>query len=401
MCILLFALSVNAITACSAFVTLKRKLHNTLIICLWVNNVVVSLTAIIHKICKLFLHKDQTRSLCLMAGVSFSYSLSTSYAIIFLVGWLRFKTIKSFNIGIDFKFERYKYVIVGGTHILTLSTSIFANIFLPTKARKINICSPYHMYEENYQIYIGMLWGPLTILLIFVIVIYVLNAIYIWKIFFKEHLKIWPVDRAPRPGSKPNEYESPMRSDKSVLFLQNMGHQTESEMEVIQEIPCRITQNTASSSTIEFNQIKIEIENQSHDDREGQVQDLTGTQNNTNNTTLDRSRVEKKNTKRCKQERTHNSGTTAYHVDRRWEIRAFTTNILIASTSIFLSLPFVSSLWYDLFANEVLSFQTQNIMFYINAINYILDPFIYAFTVPEIRKKLKHLVCKQSDNSFT
>ena len=75
----------------------------------------------------------------------------------------------------------------------------------------------------------------------------------------------------------------------------------------------------------------------------------------------------------------------------QWELRAFTTNVIIASTTVLLTCPIIASFWYDLFSGSVLIQKIRFIFAVLYLINSVINPFIYAWRLPEIRQEFRRL----------
>ena len=74
-----------------------------------------------------------------------------------------------------------------------------------------------------------------------------------------------------------------------------------------------------------------------------------------------------------------------------WEFRAFITSIIVALTTILLTGPFLVSYWIDYYTGTLLPQQVRFILFIPLVLNSILNPFIYAWRIPEIKQQFRQL----------
>lgn len=75
-----------------------------------------------------------------------------------------------------------------------------------------------------------------------------------------------------------------------------------------------------------------------------------------------------------------------------WEFRAFTNSIIIAVTTFLFTGPFMVSYWIDIYTGTLLPQQKRFWLFLPLVMNSILNPFIYAWRIPEIRKQFRKLL---------
>ena len=74
-----------------------------------------------------------------------------------------------------------------------------------------------------------------------------------------------------------------------------------------------------------------------------------------------------------------------------WEFRAFITSIIVAVTTIVLTGPFLVSYWIDYYTGTLLPQQVRFILLIPLVLNSILNPFIYAWRIPEIKQQFQKL----------
>ena len=74
-----------------------------------------------------------------------------------------------------------------------------------------------------------------------------------------------------------------------------------------------------------------------------------------------------------------------------WEFRAFITSVIVAVTTIVLTGPFLVSYWIDYYTGTLLPQQVRFILLIPLVLNSILNPFIYAWRIPEIKQQFQKL----------
>ena len=74
-----------------------------------------------------------------------------------------------------------------------------------------------------------------------------------------------------------------------------------------------------------------------------------------------------------------------------WEFRAFVTSIIVAVTTILLNGPFLVSFWIDYYTGTLLPQQVRFMLTIPLVLNSILNPFIYAWRIPEIKEQFRKL----------
>ncbi|VDI58206.1 Hypothetical predicted protein [Mytilus galloprovincialis] len=80
---------------------------------------------------------------------------------------------------------------------------------------------------------------------------------------------------------------------------------------------------------------------------------------------------------------------------KAWEIRAFSTCVIIVMTAVIFSGPFFASYWLEILTGTVVARQTHAYLFLVHMLNLVVDPFIYAWRIPEMKEQMKRIIkCK-------
>ncbi|CAG2187880.1 MC2R [Mytilus edulis] len=88
------------------------------------------------------------------------------------------------------------------------------------------------------------------------------------------------------------------------------------------------------------------------------------------------------------------------HLDRKtWEIRAFSTCVILVMTSIIFTGPFCCHLLGRNIDKYSCKRQTQVVLFILHMLNVVVDPFIYAWRIPEIQSQFKKCFKRRKRNS--
>ena len=72
-------------------------------------------------------------------------------------------------------------------------------------------------------------------------------------------------------------------------------------------------------------------------------------------------------------------------------MRAFGTSVIVATMTLLLKGPMMMVFWFDAFADAASSQQTRFLLFILYIGNTFIDPFIYAWRIPEIRQQFRNL----------
>ncbi|CAC5369988.1 unnamed protein product [Mytilus coruscus] len=203
-----------------------------------------------------------------------------------------------------------------------------------------------------------------------------MTSILIWKFFFKT-------------------------SNVNIINTDHQFKQEDLELtDKDDDIPCECknckTMNTSGNSTRDKDSTNVELLSTEQSDQKA---------NNVNPEEMS-TRISQIVT-HWKKEREGENGksmfTSGSRVTRRkfkpdsWEKRAFVTSLIIAATTIFLTFPFVFSFWLDFIHGARYTPQKTRLFLFIPLIfNSLINPFIYAWRIPEIKQKIKkYLCCRQ------
>ena len=365
---------INGIFVCIAIKSLKKTFHNLLVILLCANDGNISFFIVIFTLMKIIMNHNKSQ--CVVHICALSYGFSTSYIINFLICFTRFFTIRSLNYGVLCKFERYKCRIVFGAHLVTLGLSLVSTMpFITNKI--IQSCDPPKLLDEHYPLYIALLWVPVSFLIILIIAMYILSSHMIWIRFFKHSSKVGTMNLSRQKEFRvtANYLGAGHASDHIVKSIegqtQKNGQKGLGKDDKSNDYPI---QGTARKISISVNQVCDPLNSNA---------EVASVQNKE---MVDLSSISR-----------HDQSISMAKIARNsWEVRAFETNLLIAGTTVFLTSPFVVTFLYDLFVSEPVSSNLRHALFTLSGVNYILDPFIYAYRVPEIRREITKRVCKTS-----
>ncbi|CAC5360037.1 unnamed protein product [Mytilus coruscus] len=81
---------------------------------------------------------------------------------------------------------------------------------------------------------------------------------------------------------------------------------------------------------------------------------------------------------------------------KSWELRAFTSSIIIAVYTVALTGPFIASYWISLFSISLITFRIRVLLFIPLLIYALSNPFLYAWRIPEIQTKFKTIFNRNS-----
>lgn len=437
---MLFAFLINFTLFTLATKCLKRILHNMLIICMCLNNSLVSLTSMVSLLILLKEDMGSSKSYCITIASIMSYSLGLSYALVFLICMERYLTIKTFNFGtrVTLMLERQKHRILLVTHVLFLVVSFAVNISLPA-ASSIPACSPILLYGDLYPVYMGVLWAPITMLLLIVILLYIHNCYVLWDRFLRKSKEnqIIPLENLRMPNHLPHNkiigreldvlsIESNPRTGTSC-FLDRCGDE---EMPVKPNPePLASCSNDQCDNHVKSSESCLEpctsysVERWDDDDlspepnaepfascslewcNDDQTAQETDETLNSNQQKRFSSPVDsnalastspnikfgdKPNVQDPVMLKYKNGGINQTRKNVRqntWERRAFVMNLVVTGTTICLTLPFVTSLWIELVDSTIVSMATLSTLSLLSCMNCFSDPLIYIYSVPEIRKR--------------
>lgn len=387
------AFVINVLFVMVGIKSLRKTFHNLLVLLLCANDGLIGFSFVLFTVMKIVQFEKNSFMSCFILIMVFSYGFCTSYIIIFLICFARFMTIRSLNYSVMYKLERYKYQILIGAHVTTLVASVVINVsFMAPPFVKIQTCTPSNLFKENYRMFIIIMWVPISLMVILLIFMYILSSYWIWKVFLRADRKNRPMMMHSRKRvTQEMRYPKPDQNGTSVSQYRN----TKRDIRRLQSPGSYVNENSCGSpiTKVTF----LNDTRQKTDMAQGKVRVESPTVRWQSPACFQATECIENNDEDFNS--CHHGRSNADRVYNRslkgesWEVRAFKTNLLIASTTIFLTGPFVYTLLYDLFANEVMLTKNRHAVFVLSGLNYILDPFIYAYRVPEIREKITQKFC--------
>ena len=316
---------------------------------------------------ELFQPLNQLVSMCLFQMFAFSFGSLTQYIILFFISLQRLFTIKSYNFGTNKIFKEYRYLLLVGTVCFLFLYSLAVTLFTPFK-KSITMCSSNEMYGHNFVIYFSFIFGPGTLLMFTVISITVITGIRIWKIFFSSH--VHPVNIRRKQTCSSHDKEAEFSSE----IMPNQGTRCPQDNYVGNDVIQNIT-NMQTNDYKENNGVVMSSK------RKRKVYSISSEP-------LTRFK------------RMSLAWKSDQHLDRKaWEIRAFSTCVILVMTSIIFTGPFVATFWVEILTSTVVKRKTQVVLFILHMLNVVVDPFIYAWRIPEIKAQLKQCLKSRKRNS--
>ncbi|CAG2187887.1 unnamed protein product [Mytilus edulis] len=230
------------------------------------------------------------------------------------------------------------------------------------------MCSSNEMYGHNFVIYFSFIFGPGTLLMFTVISITVITGIRIWKIFFSSH--VHPVNIRRKQTCSSHDKEAEFSSE----IMPNQGTRCPQDNYVGNDVIQNIT-NMQTNDYKENNGVVMSSK------RKRKVYSISSEP-------LTRFK------------RMSLAWKSDQHLDRKaWEIRAFSTCVILVMTSIIFTGPFVATFWVEILTSTVVKRKTQVVLFILHMLNVVVDPFIYAWRIPEIKAQLKKCLKSRKRNS--
>lgn len=277
----------------------------------------------------------------------------------------------------------------------------------------IDACNgPLNMFEKSYPIFVLIFMAILTLLFLLLVTFTSTSAYYIWKIFFKSSNKIVSL-------TLENDRNLSVQTAPADTFVNVPGPSSSHQMTISTVIPfCRIEHLDHDHAEATFvNPIKDENRIYSHD-FDG-VEDLQGNDSDeeqkvdcneseikqleipvdVNQVVMEEIQRESKELKFqrkwTKQDKIlkPRSSSPKLHVkigsDKYWEIRAFNTSVLVACTTFLFTGPFFTHFWTAYFLDIKVPTETRFILLTLCTINTLIDPFVFAWRIPEMREQFK------------
>lgn len=396
--IITFPILVNITYIVVCFKTLRKKLHNLLVLSLCISDsfLAVSLEGYIMSVLINSL-KNQI-NLCLWNTFAVGYGLMSSYSLILVICLERYVTVKSMNFGALWTLDRFKYLIIGGTLALGFMFTIETILFTP-HVTVMSSCSVPNLYGNQYHFFVILFFGALTTILISIIFVTLSTSYHIWRLFFAKN-KIHTTDHEYNTDTQQNETTDKGENSKNINKINiwednalvtssentHICRKTDDDDDVENESDTRIVSdaNFAENTTYQQNISKAENDGEMKGNISLQQLIMQLKQERLYSLTSNNADIRMNNYERPKKPFTLNA----------WEFRAFTTSIFIGLSSMCLTGPFVISYWVDVHTGTLLPQQTRFLLLIPVMINSLINPFIYAWRIPEIRQEFRKLFCK-------
>ena len=418
------------------FKALKKTFHNLSILALFFSDIILAVSSAIFSL----LPKHETIGSCLLQLFLSTFGLQSNYCLIFLMCLQKYLVVKSFNFGTLGRFDKNKYIYIGGSMCLVLILSSGGLILIPRK-EYIQVCRPTVVYGERFYIFVIVTCLPTTVIMVLLLIMSIIISYRLWKIYFKrkispirpmsEHMNmtehaqssfettaqsstISPNDVSVNPsqseiisvqdieihqfdlntdnkGGNSATGESSCSPDRRTLnYTHSMNFiTTEKKVQCIHgNSPNNDVKPSTSIGNFTTFQMKKTVKNYS-------TRPISKTNDDSNEDNLGIEMVDlSHNTNVCSTS-THvgNSVNASIRVKTSWEIRAFVTTLIIACQTVILTGPFIASYWTDLVSSSPLTLQARLLFFIPFLFNSLSNPFIYTWRIPEIRQEFGRLLC--------
>lgn len=363
---------VNIFYVVVCFTTLKKKFHNLLILMLCIGDSILSLSLTMFLLMKLIDTASTSVHMCVVQTFFVCYGLVFTYTMVFWICCERYVVVKNYNFGVQNFFERFKLIIIGGSNALGFLFTFELVAFVPHE-QTIELCTVPNLYGQNLKMFILFIGLSLTLFAASIIFLCIMTSIRIWSFFFKaSNVNIITPDHQ----FKQEDMELTDKDDDMPCECKN----------------CTIMNNSVNSSRKEDSTI-VDLNNIDQSDLKSN--DLNPEEMSTRISQI---------VSQWKKEREGENGKGLFLPERRvtrrkfktgsWEKRAFVTSLIIAATTICLTFPFVFSFWLDfIHGTRYTSQKTRLFLFIPLILNSLINPFIYAWRIPEIKQTIKKCLC--------
>lgn len=345
---------------------------------------------------------------CLFQTFATSYGLVSTYSIILLICLERYAVVKSMNFVIGQTLDRFKYLAIGGTlavgFMFTLETILFTR-----SERTISTCSVPNLYGDQYSFFVDLMIGVLTGIMILIIAVSVRTSYNIWKLFFGNNkIYSYDMDISTSMDSKlaSQNQQTPFKSERTNThnviqntddrLIENDNKLTNSSAE---STPSKNVDSIQSTSGISHNSAPRDLSCKRTKNKTSDASIITEKSDNLVHQLERRKSNIQQLINHLKNERINsmikykpvcNSKQKPFKFNA-WEFRAFATSIIIALTTLLFTGPFLVSYWIDVYTGTLLPQQKRFWLILPLVMNSILNPFIYAWRIPEIRKQFRKL----------
>ncbi|CAC5392773.1 unnamed protein product [Mytilus coruscus] len=363
---------VNIFYVVVCFTTLKKKFHNLLVLMLCVGDSILSTSLTMYSLTKMIDMVKTNLIWCIIQTFGVCYGLVFTYTIVFWICCERYVVVKNYNFGAQHFFERFKLVIIGGSIALGFLFTIELVTLVP-KQQTIESCTVPNLYGNHLNFFIQFIAGILTSFMAAILFLSIRTSMLIWKYFFRS-TRTGAINRNGQESLEMTMTEDDIPCECKHCRLQNNYVSTTDNKEWTSVDLMSNEMSEENTKSYEMSKRINEIVTQLRKDREGGNDQILITPKSIVQKTL---RKIKPST---------------------WEKRAFITTIIIAVTTIFLTGPFIFSFWLDFFyGTRFTSQKTRLLLFVPLVLNSIINPFIYAWRIPEIKQRIKKIFtcCKE------
>lgn len=360
------------IVVCSK--TLKKTFHNLVILSLCISDLVLNMSLICVGITALSEFWKNSVGLCLFQVCLVFWGIVATYNLVSIICYERLLVVQSMNYGTCHFLDRFKYVIVGSTLGFDL-LFITETILLLPHNDAIEFCSPMNLFGTNYAMFAKLLAVSVSGMIIFIVITTIRTSVLIWQMFFKTGNENNFVRELHESKTRNTERDGNSRMTSEQLdnpSTSNIYH-TYSETWEFEDLLSIQQANIDQNNTLRYRirrlirLLKLE--------RHG----TTGYLDQNNEKSCISQKIKAK-------ERRY----------RAWESRAFVSSVIISFETISLTLPFIMTFWCDLIdSSSSMSKETRAYLIFPLVIYSILNPFIYVWCVPDIKKELKK-ICRRA-----
>lgn len=441
---------VNLVYIIVCFKALRSTFYHLLILTLCFSDSLLTFSVLLYGLVPLFefLQKDPFACACQLFLIFFGIFLN--YLILFLLCVQRFYVLLTNNFGSrQQKFEKYRYQIVVCfiCCLFCYETALF--VFVP-KTNTFDYCSVPNMFTVYGSLFTGLNIVPVTIIMVFLVLLYLSASRIIWKKFF--NAKVRPIcTNTDIKVVKPNlllveERSSPSSqsidkfrmTDATVRYVRSSETKKQRNIDSLQEknesfdiesgnidtigqtcyrplskAPC--TQDKCSVSGIVVDIINAKNDIMIHPIASNGVIHVapswTVAQSSLDLSArteiMDPNVSNKRNSSviQCScLETPKNANNTDSQNNKRaqlskWEIRAFITCVLIACQTILLTGPIIFGFWFDVVSSRPLGLQIKFILSIPYFLNSLSNPIMYTWRIEEIRKAFKKVCNRSASNT--
>lgn len=261
-----------------------------------------------------------------------------------------------------------------------------ATTFLTPYVSHCKECRLRLLYEDYFVIYFALSFGVLTVLMLAIISLTFVTGYHIFKVFFRTKIKPAIQTNNHFDGNKvcSNDTSSVrvIKFDHFITELSNLHNYKNPDTESLTDNKQR--RDTVITPIDVLSVTDIEIEPSVNSSTQCSVlkhqSNVDCISSKTNNASSNR-----------RNSFGHTCQSTDLKKQKRWEIRAFLTCVVVVSSTLIFTGPVIVSFWVEFISNQTPSKASRTLIGIIYLLNLIVDPFIYAWRMPEVRVYLRNL----------